>query len=439
MKIKQSWGDQLFFKPTHIAPLVVFRVLFGLAMCISTARFLFLGWVEDQYLKPVFHFTYYGFEWVQVLSPIGMYALYGIMLGCSLGIMLGLFYRFSAIAYFLAFTYTELIDKTYYLNHYYFVSLVAFLLCFVPANGLYSLDAKRNPTIIQEYVPAWCVNIFKFQLGCVYFFASIAKMNTDWLLNAMPLRIWLPANDHMPIFGFLFKEVWVAYAFSWVGMLYDLFIPFLLLNKRTRLPSYLVLLFFHAMTGYLFQIGVFPLVMSLCTLIFFDWKSNSYFVMRNAKQRDTQYEIRNTQYVKYLLTTYIIIQIALPFRYVLYPGNLFWTEEGYRFSWRVMLVEKAGSATFSIRDNISGNEFEVINSQFLNRHQEKQMAYQPDMILQFAHFLGDYYKKQGFKNISVFCESYVTMNGAVSKLIVNPEVDLLKEEESFFSKKWITK
>ncbi len=435
--------NRFFYQPLHIAPLVVFRILFGLAMFISTARFLLLGWVEDQYLKPLFHFSYYGFEWVKILPPFGMYGLYFLMLISSLGIMLGLFYRLSAIVYFLAFTYIELIDKTYYLNHYYFVSLVAFLLCFVPANGMYSVDAKRKPTIHQEFLPAWCIYIFKFQLGCVYFFAGIFKINSEWLLNAMPLRLWLPAHDDMPIFGFLLKELWVAYVFSWVGMLYDICIPFLLLYRKTRLPAYFILIFFHSITGYFFQIGVFPLVMSMCTLIFFD--SNKYFV--GSKNQETQsLNIQNStlnyspnsSFKIFLISTYIIIQLTLPFRYLLYPGNLFWTEEGYRFSWRVMLVEKAGYANFRIRDNTTGNEFDVINRQFLNTHQEKQMAFQPDMILQFAHFLGHYYQQQGFKNISVFCDSYVTMNGAASKPIINSEVDLLKEKENFSPKTWIT-
>ena len=30
--------------------------------------------------------------------------------------------------------------------------------------------------------------------------------------------------------------------------------------------------------------------------------------------------------------------LYLAWRYLAYPGDLFWTEEGFRFSWRVMLV-----------------------------------------------------------------------------------------------------
>src|SRR6218665_470818 len=116
-----------------IAPLVVFRIAFGALMFISLTRFVWKGWVYNLYVLPKMYFPYYGFEWVKPLSAGGMYLVFALLLLSSLGILLGLFYRFSAILFFLLFTYVELIDKTNYLNHYYFVSLVSFLLIFSPA------------------------------------------------------------------------------------------------------------------------------------------------------------------------------------------------------------------------------------------------------------------------------------------------------------------
>lgn len=47
-----------------------------------------------------------------------------------------------------------------------------------------------------------------------------------------------------------------------------------------------------------------------------------------------------------LLCGYFAFQILFPWRYLLYDGNIFWTEEGYRFAWRVMLMEKQEQAPF---------------------------------------------------------------------------------------------
>src|SRR5690349_302686 len=101
----------------HIAPLVVFRVLFGGIMFISVVRFILKGWVRDFYITPKFYFPFYGFEWVKPLGEVGMYCLFFVLAITSLMVMLGFFYRIATILFFLLFTYVELIDKTYYLNH----------------------------------------------------------------------------------------------------------------------------------------------------------------------------------------------------------------------------------------------------------------------------------------------------------------------------------
>ena len=129
-----------------IAPLTSFRILFGGVMLISVLRFMLKGWVNDLYVAPKFFFSYYGFEWVKPLGELGMYAVFAVMALSCLGIALGAFYRISSITFFLTWTYVELLDVTNYLNHYYFVSIAAFLLIWVPAAHNFSLDAKWWPS-----------------------------------------------------------------------------------------------------------------------------------------------------------------------------------------------------------------------------------------------------------------------------------------------------
>ena len=129
--------------------------------------------------------------------------------------------------------------------------------------------------------------------------------------------------------------------------------------------------------------------------------------------------------------------MIFPWRYLLYPGNLFWTEEGYRFSWRVMLMEKAGAATFYVKDGEDGREGSVINHQFLNAHQEKQMAMQPDLILQYAHWLENHFKGKGMSDPKVRVEAWVTLNSKPARLLIDPDVDLTEIEDSWKPKSWI--
>ena len=444
--------DQLinsFNNKVHIAPLAVLRMAFGAITFISIMRFILKGWVADFYITPQFYFTFYGFEWVKPLGPIGMYAVFGFMAVASLLVFLGLFYRFSIVSFFLCFSYVELIDKTNYLNHYYFISILSFLMIFVPAQRYFSLDVIRKPSLKATQVPAWTIHIFKLQLLLVYFFAGISKINYDWLIEAMPLKIWLPANVHLPVIGPLLADQWVAYFFSWFGLLYDLSIGFFLLNKSTRPVAYLVVVLFHIFTAWFFKIGMFPYFMILSTLVFFSENFHIRlitYIRSLLKLKDetatenlplADMSFTKKRIVFGVLFTFFFLQMIIPFRYLLYPGNLYWTEEGYRFSWRVMLMEKAGTAFFYVKDPETGTKNEVMNSAYLTYAQERMMNTQPDMILQYANFLEEEYKKKGIKDPVVTVESYVTLNGSGSRLFIDSSVDLSKEEESLYTKKWV--
>ena len=85
--------------------------------------------------------------------------------------------------------------------------------------------------------------------------------------------------------------------------------------------------------------------------------------------------------VKPLLAFFFRFQLLFPWRYLMYPGNMFWTEVGYRFSWRVMLVEKSGTALFYVREGASGKDKLIPNNTFLSDSQQKEMNTHPDMIL----------------------------------------------------------
>ena len=440
--------SQWSYADTSIAPLVVFRIIFGLMMFVGTLRFWLKGWIHDFFIQPDHFFHYYGFEWVKPMGEFGMYTIFGLLLISSLSIALGLFYRVFSILFFLLFTYVELIDVTNYLNHYYFISLVSFLMCFLPANRSFSIDTLFHREKSLDRVHNWTIAILKFQLGLVYFFAGIAKLNYDWLFNAMPMSIWLQAKTYWPILGALFTEKWVAYSCSWLACVFDLTVAFFLLSKRFRPFAYLVLVVFHIITGIMFPIGMFPWIMIFATLIFFstDFHENVINFIRhrlNVKQPnsigDNSLILQGfkKKFLTGFLLTYAFFQLLFPFRYLLYPGDLFWTEQGYRFSWRVMLMEKAGTAFFYVTDPETGNRGEVNNCDFLTPNQEKMMATQPDLILQYAQIIREEVESRGLKNPIINAEVYVTLNGSRSKPFIDPEVDLTTLQDDFKPKDWI--
>lgn len=416
-------------------------------MFISIVRFWSYGWIDKLYIQPRFFFSYYGFE---LVKPLGgwTYLLFVICGLSALAVALGFRYRLAIIGFFLSFTYIELMDKTTYLNHYYFISLLSFLLIFLPANAYFSMDARRDQRLAFEYVPTWTIDAVKLLLAIVYFYAGLAKLNSDWLIEGMPLKIWLPSKYDVPILGNWLHREWLIYAFSWAGALYDLAIPFLLLMRRTRLAAFLLVVVFHTLTRILFPIGMFPYIMIVSATIFFGAPVHekilaglaSLFRM-DKSQFDNGREWRLPPSARRLrmsfLALFFVFQLLFPFRYLVYPGELFWTEQGYRFSWRVMLMEKAGYANFRIAAPETGRTFYVNNAEFLSPFQEKQMATQPDFILEYAHFLRDHYQQQGYGRVEVYVESYVALNGRRSRPYIDPEVDLAAIKKSLKHKDWI--
>lgn len=428
-------------KQNSTAPVVLFRIVFGVMMALSIVRFWAMGWIEQLYIKPSFFFPYYGFEWVKPLSQNGMYMLFAVMWLSAVFIALGLFYRIASVVFFFAFTYVELIDKSTYLNHYYFISLVALLLCFIPAHKQFSLDVKLGITKAVQSFPKWMLFSLQLQMAIVYFFAGIAKINHDWLFEALPLKLWLPTKNDLPILGSWLNEVWLAYLFSWCGMLFDTLIPFFLFWRKTTYWAYAVVVIFHVLTAILFPgIGMFPFIMIVCATVFLPSSFHQHILETKVEvQRSNKLQLvnRNSQLVTFAFLIFFSLQISLPFRYVFYPENLFWHEQGYRFSWRVMLMEKAGLATFHIREK-DGSKIEVVtNSDYLTPMQEKQMSTQPDMILQFAKHLAWVYQQQGWNKPEVYVESYVSLNGKGSRLFIDPSINLAVQNDGFASKNWI--
>lgn len=446
-----NWQQRLFgwlTRPLDIAALVVFRILFGVLMCGGTLRFMSSNWIELFYIQPDFHFKYWGFEWVQVPGATGLYLLYGgIALSAAL-VALGAFYRIAIISFWCLFTYAELMDVTYYLNHYYFVSLLALILCFLSPHRAWSVDAWRNPGLRRTHLPAWQTYSLRFQVAVLYFYAGLAKLEPDWLLHAQPLNIWLPPLGGMPFLGPFLEQPWAHYAFSWFAFLFDTTIVAFLLWRRTRVAAFVIVLVFHLFTHLFFNIGLFPLIMILAVLVFFepDWPRRRLVPWRVSRGEapvralDTLTSARwQPAGALFALAAagYCAVQVLMPLRHWLYPGPVLWNEQGMRFSWRVMLREKSGSLQYRVVDR-QGDSRLVTPHDYLNELQYREMAGQPDLILQLAHRIRDDFEAAGFGPVEVYADSRVSLNGRAAQPMIDPSVDLARVEDGLQVANWIT-
>jgi hypothetical protein len=415
-----------------LAGLVVFRMLFGLLAFYACIWSWLKADLTQRFTEPTFMFKYWGFEWVQVMAPPYLKALYIIWGIAALGMLTGTLYRLSVASFFLLFTYFQLLDATNYINHYYAISLFAFLMCFLPANAAYSGDVYFGFAKRKTQIPAWIYTGLQMQVALIYFGASWAKCNPDWLFRAMPMKIWLLQSTDFPIIGELFNYHFIHLSSSWFAFLYDASIPFLLWFSYTRKWGYALLAIFHILTAILFNIGLFPHLMLVLGALFFEDFWATKFTLKVSVNKT------GSSWLKYFFIGHLAIQVLLPLRYLSYNRNPLWTEEGYRFSWWVMLVEKEGAATFYVEDIANKRTFEIENSDYLTGFQIKRMAVRPDHIAQFARFLKETYQEElGLAEVRVRADVFVALNGRVSQRLIDPAIDLSRVSRGFGYKDWI--
>lgn len=400
--------------PVDHASFTVFRILFGVALTVLALRFFTHGWIAVDYEKPRYFLPYWGFGWIKPWPAPWMYVHYGVMAGCGLAIAAGRAWRFATIAAFVTFTWAHLCDISNYLNHYYLVSLVLFWLMFLP------LRPSRQ----------WMLWILRFQFGVVYVFGGIAKWGTDWLVHGEPLRIWLSANVEMPVLGRFFDRPWVALAFSWGGMVFDLFVVPALLWRRTRRAAYVVALVFHGLTSLLFQIGMFPWLMSIGATLFFDPSWPRRFWKKWAAAEEGRVA------PVWGLVAWALFQVLMPLRHFAYSGNTLWTEEGFRYAWRIMLIEKAGTLEYTVED-AQGRRSVVSPSEYLSPLQARMTSTQPDLILSTAHIIAADWNARGVGPVKVFADAQVSWNGRLSAPLIDNRVDLAPIEDGLSPKPWI--
>ena len=438
-----SWIKKLH-RPVDISSIVFFRIAFGAIMIWEVWRYFANGRIERYFIAPDFNFKYFGFEWITPLPDVGVYFHFLLLAVLGAFILLGFKYRISTVLFFIFFTYFYLMEQAVYLNHLYLVCLVSFLLIFIPAHRWISIDSARDGDLRSQVAPSWALWILRFQIGIVYFYGGIAKLNMDWL-QGEPMRMWLASRINTPLIGSLFTHEWFVYFFSYSGLFIDLLAVPLLLYKKTRVAMFGVLVLFHLVNALLFSIGIFPWFMIAATTIFFapEWPKKILGFVGVICQRvdiSTPEALKLTkgQIVKIaVLAVFVVIQFLIPLRHHLYPGNVSWTEEGHNFSWHMKLRDKSADAYFTVIDMDTSEVWTIDNQEFLASWQEGDMEGRPDMILQFAHFLKKIWNERGYANVAVRANVRASLNGRFRQDLIDSSVDLAAEQRSLLPKTWI--
>lgn len=418
--------------------LIVFRILFGVLLAIEAFGAIFTGWVRRTFLEPEFTFNFIGLDFLQPLPGNGMIWYFAVMGVFGVFVMLGFKYRLSIFIYTVLWAGVYLMQKSSYNNHYYLLMLLCSLMIFLPANRFASVDVLKKPSLKKISMPCWCWLLLVLQLWIVYTYAAIAKLYPDWLDATLPGLLMAAKKDYWLVGGFLQQE-WVHFSIAYFGIFFDLLIIPLLLYKRTRLPAFIAAVFFHLFNSFIFHIGIFPYLALAFTLFFFPSGTiNRYFLWKKPFYDKAEIQVPSfKQALLIFLSVWFVVQISLPLRHWFFQDNVLWTEEGHRLSWRMMLRSKSGTSTFKVVEKGQKDTIFIDKGKYLSRKQMRSISSKPDMIWQFSQRLKEEAVKQG-KEVEVYVDSKVSVNGRPYKQFIDPGVDLAKEEWKHFSHhEWI--
>ena len=421
----------IFFKAIDNSPLIVFRIFFGFLVACESFGAILTGWVKRVLIDPQVTFSFIGFEWLKPLPGFGMYFYFIAMGVFGLAIMLGYRYRIAIISYTILWAGAYFMQKTAYNNHYYLLLLISFLMIFLPSNSYASLDVRQNRIKEENTMPYWISLLFIIQVAIVYVFASIAKFYPDWLDGTFTRNL-LADSTNVIALKKLFLQKWFYLFIAYMGIIFDLLIVPLLLFKKTRMLALLASLTFHLFNAIFLEIGIFPFFALTFVLFFYEPETIRSVFLRKKTSIETENGHSNyygKKIVYFLIIPYLIIQLLLPLRHHFIEGDVFWTEEGHRLSWRMMLRERNGFIHIRIKDLKTGEESLYDYRKNLTDKQIQNLATKPDFIWQYCQYITKEFKG---KDIAIFIKCKNSINRKEYKTLIDPKFDMAKAKWDYF-------
>ena len=101
------------------------------------------------------------------------------------------------------------------------------------------------------------------------------------------------------------------------------------------------------------------------------------------------------------------------------------------------LRTKDGEAVFNVTHPRKGQTWVIKPEDHLKSHQLTKMITKPDLILQFSHYLSEEKRREGYENVEVRARVMVSLNGRQPQLLIDPNVDLAKEQVGLLPARWI--
>lgn len=145
-------------------------------------------------------------------------------------------------------------------------------------------------------------------------------------------------------------------------------------------------------------------------------------------------------FVIIFVVIWMLTQLLIPLRHYFIPGDSNWTDEGYHFSWRMMLKQRHCRLRFFVYDPVTENKFELERNSISWDACENLAS--PEMIWQYAKYLKSRLslldiesrgmQRDAIERYQILAEARTSLNHRPYLLQIDPAVDLSRQSYSLF-------
>ena len=201
------------YQPINNVSITLFRVVFSCVLLIQSYYFIYNDFIEKNLIKPLMIFPF--IEGMNRPSDETLISLGYVMIIANIGMIINKTARLSTLVFLLCFSYFWMLDKGFYNNHYYFISIMCLLLF------LLSKKSSFRETI---YTPRISLLTLQSMVLIIYIISGINKLNPYWLIDLQPMQHIMEAK-YKVTGNEVFAKKWFIVLTSYTGLIFDL-IPF---------------------------------------------------------------------------------------------------------------------------------------------------------------------------------------------------------------------
>ena len=422
-------------RPVGNAALVVWRICFGALMCLEGWGAIMTGWVRTNLVEPVYTFPFLDFEWLAGLAAgPAMYVWFVLLGAAGLAVALGWRYRVSSVTLALLWSGAYFMQKTSYNNHYYLAVLLTWAMVLIPqAADRFSFDARRRGWESSTH-GYWITLGARLMLLLVFVYGSVAKFYPGWWRGDF-IATSFGAKAHYWLIGPLLQHELFQNFITVSAVFFDALVIPLLWWRPTRRWAFAGLVLFNVFNSIVFRIGIFPYLVLAFTVFFFAPEDIERW-LRLPRVATARADASRPWGV--LATAAFCLffcwQALLPLRHHLIPGNVTWTDEGHRLSWRMMLRSKSGSVRLQAVNPVTQEREAVPEYIRLSPKQKFRVATSPDFLYQWVQQLKHYYaEERGWPGVELYVtHSKIYLNGLGPGPLYATDIDLAKVKWNTF-------